>query len=205
MLFSSHAVFAFCFNVSKNSANKSTAIISLLIFAWRSYSILPSDIEKVRGISKESALVVTQFLLLSFASIIMVGTLFPIVSEAISGQKISIQAPYFNAFAPYFGVAIVVMIAIGNLMHFNRSGFEKRKQVILGSCLIAIPVTALLFVFGDVDGMTRGMKAYVSQVVGIYLVSWLDSFKLYSCLLLTPILFFPLQLSRSALILASYE
>lgn len=150
----------------------SLLLISLLIFAWRSYSILPSDIEKVWGISKESALVVTQFLLLSFASIIMVGTLFPIVSEAISGQKISIQAPYFNAFAPYFGVAIVVMIAIGNLMHFNRSGFEKRKQVILGSCLIAIPVTALLFVFGDVDGMTRGMKAYVSQVVGIYLVSW---------------------------------
>lgn len=150
----------------------SLLLLSLLIFAWRSHSILPSDIEKVWGISKESALVVTQFLLLSFAAIVLVGTLFPIISEALSGQKISIQAPYFNAFAPYFGVAFVVMIAVGNLMHFNRAGFEGRKQVILGSCLAAVPMTALLFYFGDVHGMSRGLRAYVAQVVGLYLVAW---------------------------------
>jgi len=150
----------------------SLLLLSLLIFALRSHSILPSEIDKVWGMSKESALIVTQFLVLSFAAIIIVGTLFPIISEALSGQKISIQAPYFNAFAPYFGAAITFMIAVGNLMKFHRDDMKENKKTIIYSCLLAVPMTAALFFLGDVQGMTRGAHAYIMQTAGIYLLSW---------------------------------
>lgn len=145
---------------------------SILLFAVRSHSILPSEIDKVWGMSKESALIVTQFILISFAAIILVGTLFPIISEALSGQKISIQAPYFNAFAPYFGAATVFMISVGNLMKFHRDDMKENKKIILMSCIYAIPMSGVLFWLGDVHNMTRGLHSYIMQTIGIYLLCW---------------------------------
>jgi cytochrome c-type biogenesis protein CcmF len=145
--------------------------ISLLIYGVRANSILPPDVEKVWGVSKESALIITQFLLLSFAAIVFIGTMFPLVSEAITGQKVSIQAPYFNAFAPYFGAAIMMAIGIGNIMHYQTSRIPDGKKILLGSALVAIPVAALLVHFGDVMRTTNRM-ALGSQIVGLFLASW---------------------------------
>lgn len=144
---------------------------SSLLYALRAPSILPSETEKVWGISKESALVVTQFLLLSFAAIVFIGTIFPIVSEAITGQRISIQAPYFNAFAPYMGLGVIVAIAIGNLMRYQTAKMPGAKGVILWSIAAAIPLTMLLIHFGDVM-LTTNRRALISQIVGMYLSSW---------------------------------
>lgn len=147
------------------------ATVALAFYAVRAPSILPAETEKVWGISKESALIVTQFLLLSFAAIVFIGTIFPIVSEAISGQRISIQAPYFNAFAPYIGVAMMLAIAFGNLMRYQTSKMPGAKKIIFGSIVFAIPLTIAFAYFGDI-GRTKSMRALASQYVGFYLAAW---------------------------------
>lgn len=148
-----------------------TVLISSGIYAFRAPSILPSDTEKVWGVSKESALVMTQFLLLSFAAIVFIGTMFPIVSEAITGQRISVQAPYFNMFAPWVGLGLILGIAIGNLMRYQSDKIPNGKVIILGSIIFAIPVTLFLIYMGDVMA-TKKTSSLIAQLIGLYLSSW---------------------------------
>ena len=49
-------------------------ILFVALYAWRAHAVLPADTDKVWGVSKESALVMTQFLLLTFAAIVVIGT-----------------------------------------------------------------------------------------------------------------------------------
>jgi cytochrome c-type biogenesis protein CcmF len=148
-----------------------TVLISSGIYAFRAPSILPSDTEKVWGVSKESALVMTQFLLLSFAAIVFIGTMFPIVSEAVTGQRISVQAPYFNMFAPWVGLGLIIGIAIGNLMRYQSDKIPNGKVIILGAIIFAIPVTFFLIYMGDVMS-TKKTSSLIAQLIGLYLSSW---------------------------------
>ncbi len=145
--------------------------VSIIVYVWRAPSILPSETDKVWGISKESALVVTQFLVLSFAAIIFIGTMFPIVSEWATDQRISVQAPYFNAFAPWIGLGFTVVIAFGNLMRYQSSEIPHGKKIIFSAIVVAIPITVFLVIMGDVM-RTKETKGLIAQLVGMYLSSW---------------------------------
>lgn len=162
--------------------------ISLAIYGWKSQSILPPEADKVWGISKESSLLITQFLLLSFAVIVFLGTIFPIISEAITDQKISIQAPYFNAFSPWVGLAIMLAIGVGCLLHFQSSKVDYAKKISIRAIFIALPLCALLVHFGDI---LRTPEAYpfAAQIVGTYVACWT-----ISCLTLD--FYFKKKLSR---------
>jgi cytochrome c-type biogenesis protein CcmF len=144
---------------------------SFALFAARAQSILPPDAGKVWGISKESALVVTQFLLLTLAAIVFIGTVFPIVTEAVSSQRISIQAPYFNAFAPWIGLAMIVAIAMGNLLRYHSGKIPGGRALLVRAGLAAILPAAAFCWAGDVFKTTRPWSLG-AQIVGVYLVMW---------------------------------
>ena len=146
-------------------------LLSTLLYALRAPSILPMDTEKVWGISKESSLVAALFLLISFAVIVLIGTMFPIFSEAVTSQRISVQAPYFNAFAPYIGLGFIVLTAVGSLMRYQSDDLSRLKGVAFKSLFIAIPLSALFIHFGDIM-RTVSTKNLIAQLVGVYLCFW---------------------------------
>ena len=147
------------------------AVSSCVLYAIRAPSVLPSENEKVWGFSKESALVVTQFLLLAFAAIVFIGTIFPIISELWTDQRISVQAPYFNIFAPYVGLAMILMIAFGNLMRYQSSKVPGATKIIGVSAILAVPVTFVLSYLGEVPQYSKGFSLY-AQLVGFYFVGF---------------------------------
>lgn len=146
-------------------------LIVSLLYAFRAHSILPADTDKVWGMSKESALVVTQFLLLTLAVIVCVGTLYPIVSEALTGERTTVQAPYFNAFAPWIGLGLIVAIAVGNLMRFQTAKVPGGSRTMIGAAVMALPLAAAVAHFGDVLS-TPEPFALGAQIVGIVLCCW---------------------------------
>jgi cytochrome c-type biogenesis protein CcmF len=70
-------------------------------------------------VSREGALVVNNLLLSVILVVVMVGTLYPLVTEAM-GQKISIGPPYFNSYAGWPALVLVVVMAMGPVMRWRR-------------------------------------------------------------------------------------
>jgi cytochrome c-type biogenesis protein CcmF len=142
-----------------------------VLYYLRADAILPADVEKAWGPSRETAVLIAVFLFCTFAAIVVIGTLFPILSEAVTGQKTSIQAPYFNAFAPWVGLFMIVVLAIGNIMRFQSAKIPDVglvKRISLGFTVIGAP---LFFHLGHVLETKNGF-ALGAQVVGIALAFW---------------------------------
>jgi cytochrome c-type biogenesis protein CcmF len=113
--------------------------------------------------SKESGLLFTIFFLLFLLALIMIGTLLPIIVEAIRGVKISIQQPFFNAFAPWIAVALVSLLGIGNLVKW-RSGKMEDPLVSIGfSAIWSFLITLALWHKKDLD---------IRSTIGFFLILW---------------------------------
>ena len=145
-------------------------VFVIILYAIRAPAILPADVSKVWGFSKESALIITQFLILIFGFIIFLGTLYPILSELITGSRFNVQAPYFNAFAPYIGFGFIIALTIGNLLRFQSGKMLGGKKLVFFGSIISLPLTLLFCWYGEIFAS----KSYQlsMQFMGVFLCFW---------------------------------
>jgi cytochrome c-type biogenesis protein CcmF len=117
---------------------------ALVLFAVRAVTIregAPFD-----PVSREGALVANNLLLSVILGVVFVGTLYPIMAEALSGEKLSVGPPYFNAVAGPLALLLAALLFIGPLLRWRR---DKRPLArwLAPSVLTAIAVLALTFAF----------------------------------------------------------
>ena len=98
--------------------------------------------------SRETLLLVNNLVLVVAAAMILLGTLYPLVLDALSGAKLSVGPPYFNAlFVPLMGL-LLLALAIGVLVRWkNTPGrwlFGMLAPVLLGSAVLGVAATLLL-------------------------------------------------------------
>ena len=67
-------------------------------------------------VSRESGLVINNLILTVILGVVFVGTLYPLFVEAVSGEKLSVGAPYFNAVAGPLALLLAVLVGIGPLL-----------------------------------------------------------------------------------------
>ena len=70
--------------------------------------------------SREGALVANNLLLSVILGIVLLGTLYPLLVEAVSGEKLSVGAPYFNAVAGPLALLLVAVLFIGPRLRWRR-------------------------------------------------------------------------------------
>jgi cytochrome c-type biogenesis protein CcmF len=85
-------------------------------------------------VSREGALVMNNLILSAILGIVFVGTLYPLFAEAVSGEKLSVGPPYFNATAGPLTLALVIIMALGPVSRWRR---DELKAVIRR---VALPV-----------------------------------------------------------------
>jgi len=78
-------------------------------------------------VSREGALVMNNLILSAILGIVFVGTLYPLFAEAVSGEKLSVGPPYFNATAGPLTLALVIIMALGPVSRWRR---DELKAVI---------------------------------------------------------------------------
>src|SRR5438067_2174372 len=93
-------------------------------------------------VSRESGLVVNNLLLSVILGIVFLGTLYPLFVEALSGEKLSVGAPYFNAVAGPLALVLAVLVGVGPLLnwrHERRPVLGKLQEpALLGATALAI-------------------------------------------------------------------
>ena len=115
----------------------------LALFAWRAPLLKQGGL--FAPISREGALVLNNLFLVTACATILVGTLYPLALEALTGAKISVGAPFFNAtFGPLF-IPLLLVVPFGPLMAWKRGDLIGVSQRLLGAAAIAVIGIAVTF------------------------------------------------------------
>src|SRR5207245_1670593 len=116
---------------------------SLALFALRAPLLKQGGL--FAPISREGALVLNNLFLVSACATVFVGTLYPLALEALTGEKISVGAPFFNAtFAPLF-VPLLIAMPFGPLLAWKRGDLLGVAQRLVGATGCAVIAVALIF------------------------------------------------------------
>jgi cytochrome c-type biogenesis protein CcmF len=96
-------------------------------------------------VSREGALVLNNLFLVSACGTVFVGTLYPLALEALTGEKISVGAPFFNmTFGPLF-VPLLIAMPFGPLLAWKRGDLLGVAQRLIGAAGVAVITVAVIF------------------------------------------------------------
>ena len=115
---------------------------SLALFAWRAGTLKPGGL--FAPVSREGGLVLNNLLLTAACATVLVGTLYPLALEAVTGEKISVGPPFFNLTIAPFAVALVVVMPIGQLLAWKRGdlwGAVRRLSLAMVAFILTLLIT----------------------------------------------------------------
>jgi cytochrome c-type biogenesis protein CcmF len=108
----------------------------LALYAWRAPLLKQGGL--FAPVSREGALVFNNLFLTTACATVLVGTLYPLALEAITGEKISVGAPFFNAtFGPLF-VPLLIAVPFGPLMAWKRGDLKGVTQRLTAAFILAL-------------------------------------------------------------------
>ncbi len=136
---------------------------SLLLFAWRAARLSGGGSSDL--VSRESALLTNNVLLMAATGAVMLGTLYPIVLDVLGLGKISVGPPYFEAvFVPIMALALFMM-GIGPLMRWKKASLPELAVRLRWAFAVSLASALLLpFALGRWSAMVS---------LGLLLAAWI--------------------------------
>ncbi|HEY1375044.1 MAG TPA: heme lyase CcmF/NrfE family subunit [Candidatus Binatia bacterium] len=102
-------------------------------------------------VSRESTFLLNNVLLVSALFTIFLGTIFPLLAEAVTGKPVSVGAPYFNtATVPIF-LALVFLMAIGPMIAWRRASLDNIRRNFLWPAIASLAVAIAVLILGMHD------------------------------------------------------
>jgi cytochrome c-type biogenesis protein CcmF len=96
-------------------------------------------------VSREGALVANNLLLSAILGVVLVGTLYPLLVEAVGGEKLSVGPPYFNAAAGPLALLLVLIMGAGALLRWRRDRLaELARRLLVPLVVLAVSAGAVL-------------------------------------------------------------
>ena len=115
---------------------------SLALFAWRAPMLRQGGV--FAPISREGALVLNNLLLATACATVFVGTLYPLALEALTGDKISVGAPFFNlTFLPLIA-PLLVLVPFGQTLAWKRGDVRAAAQRLMAVFGVALAASLAL-------------------------------------------------------------
>ncbi|MBO6507478.1 MAG: heme lyase CcmF/NrfE family subunit [Roseibium sp.] len=116
---------------------------SLALYAWRAPMLKQGGI--FAPISREGGLVLNNLFLTAATAAVFVGTLYPLVLDAITGEKISVGAPFFNlTFGPLM-IPLLIAVPYGPVLSWKRGDLLAATQRLYAAMGLALVMTLFTF------------------------------------------------------------
>jgi cytochrome c-type biogenesis protein CcmF len=142
-------------------------IASVLLIIYRLPG-LKSENQIESFLSRESAFLFNNLILLGAAFAILWGTIFPLVSEAFTGQPIAVGPPFFNKVNIPIGLILLALTGIGPVIAWRRATKRNLKRNFAGPVILGLVVVAIFLALGARNGYalaTFGISTFVLSVV----------------------------------------
>ncbi|HVY20493.1 MAG TPA: heme lyase CcmF/NrfE family subunit [Bauldia sp.] len=136
---------------------------ALALFAFRAGTLAPGGV--FAPISREGALVLNNVFLSAAAATVIVGTLYPLALEALTGERISVGAPFFNlTFVPLV-VPLLAIVPFGPMLAWKRGDLYAAAQRLMLAFGLTLGATIIGSDFAGVDATL--------PLLGVWLGLWL--------------------------------
>src|SRR5690606_35580449 len=115
-----------------------------------------SELRKTRHLdsllSRETVFMINNLLLAAFTFTVLLGTLFPLVAEAVRGVKVTVGAPFFNRMTVPIMVALLFLMGVGPMLPWRVANIEDLK------CKLLVPSMAMVLTLGT--ALLLGMRDF---------------------------------------------
>ena len=137
---------------------------ALVLFAGRGGALRGSGV--FSAVSRESALVANNVLLCVLTFTVLLGTVWPLVVEGLTGERMTVGPPYYTFVTTPLMALLAVILALGVLLPWKRGSLTKLRGR-LGAATLGASAAGLLVLYAS--GF-RGVLAAVGFVIGLWVV-----------------------------------
>jgi cytochrome c-type biogenesis protein CcmF len=146
-------------------------LFAFSLLAWR------SDRLKSRGeldsvVSRESTFLLNNLFLVAAAFTVFFGTIFPLLSEAVRGVKVSVGAPFFNLVNIPIFLSLLFLMGVGPLIAWRRASKENLKRNFLRPVLLGIIAAAGAWMLGVANALVLTTFALVVFVIATIILDF---------------------------------
>jgi cytochrome c-type biogenesis protein CcmF len=110
-------------------------------------------------VSREAAFLYNNLLLVAFCLTILWGVVYPILSEAVRGERYTVGAPYYNFFLVVFGVPLLLLMGIGPLIAWRRASLRSLGKTFAWPAGVSLVAGGGLIALGA-GSSAAGLVAY---------------------------------------------
>jgi cytochrome c-type biogenesis protein CcmF len=136
-----------------------TITLGSLALVFYRLPLLRAKTKLESAISREAAFLYNNLLLVALSLTIFWGVVFPIVSEAVRGESVTVGPPYFNFFLRAFGLPLLLLMGIGPLVAWRRASIGSLKRMLAWPALVAVVIGGMLLLF-DGGSSLPGLVTY---------------------------------------------
>lgn len=119
-----------------------------------SFGLLAYRADQLKGqpeldsvVSRESAFLLNNVVLVSALFTILLGTIFPLISEAVAGVQVSVGAPYFNSVTVPLFLLMVFLMGVGPMIAWRKASWDNIRRNFLWPSVASLLVALALFVW----------------------------------------------------------
>ncbi len=115
--------------------------------------------------SREGSILFNNILMVVVCATVFLGTVYPLLIEALTSNKISVGEPYYNSTVIPIIIPAILVMGIGPLLTWKKDNKSQILKKILPNFLVTLSITAILFLF---------YKSYsLIGIIGIILAFWI--------------------------------
>jgi len=124
-------------------------ILLVCLAAWfKNRDYLRSDNQLDSLVSRESSFLFNNLILLAACFAVLWGTLFPVLSEAVTGAKISVGPPFFNKVNVPIALFLLFLTGVGPLLAWRKTSADALRRNFAWPLLGGVVAGAVAFAFG---------------------------------------------------------
>jgi cytochrome c-type biogenesis protein CcmF len=147
-------------------------LTALALLAWR-WDALRAQGELDSVVSRESAFLLNNVFLVAAAFTVFFGTVFPLVSEALRGVKVSVGGPFFNQVNVPLFLSLIFLMGVGPLIAWRRASLDNLRRNFVAPVAVGIAAAGLVYAAGvrsTLAALALAVAAFVAATIALDLV-----------------------------------
>ena len=124
-------------------------------------------------LSKETSIIINNWFMMYFLSVVLIGTVYPIFLDVLSSQKISVGPPFYHKLIIPFLIPFLLMMAIGPKLKWIKSNLEDKTYLII---LLLFSILLSFLIVKNFDTNFLLNTILISSALYLFLITLRDFF-----------------------------